>query len=627
MGPGRADRGVTAVTTSWRELSAQGRGETPFGEGGEQGSAHSDPKAASKDSDQGFPESQTEETVVLEDVLKTVGETAYRWDVREDRISWARNAASVLDISDLKKVSTGRAFGLHVDAEHARTRFEALTGGVKRTPNSVVRYRTQYRFLPDGRRGSKARWLEEIGHCRVGADGKPTQVEGTVRVIDDWSEEEQRLRFLGSHDELTGQLNRTRLTERLSELLSKAGPKHEDGGFLLLAVNDLTLINETYGFDIGDQIIAMIGRRLAGALRGRDCIGRFASNKFGILLHDCPGDGVSTIARRLMSLVRDRSFQTGAGTLSASVSIGAVKLPEHASNAQLATGRALQALEAARTGQQDRYRLYQRSERRESERRRAASLADEIVSALNDRRMVLALQPVVRSKTRETVAHECLLRMQKLDGSIQPAGDFVPVAEKFGLSKLIDIRVLELTGELLRERPNAKLCVNVSETVCTDRDWLNALQALANGDKRLPERLVVEVGEAAAMSNLEAMTDFIAEVRRMGSQVALDGFGTGYSSFRHLQSLGVDMVKIDATFVENITKRAQDGYFVRTLVDLASNLGLATVGEGVSDEATAEALERTGLGFMQGYFFGSPEITSNVGGGLARADLGLRDAP
>jgi len=603
------------VTTSWRELSGQRRGEPPFGERDEAGAEHSDPHESSESN------SENEQSVVLEDVMQTVGETAYRWDVVQDRITWAQNAAKVLDVADLKQVSTGRAFGLHVDAEHAGARFEALSGGAKRAPNSEVRYRTQYRFLPDGRRGSKARWLEEIGHCRLGADGKPSLVEGTVRTMDGWSEEEQRLRFLGSHDELTGQLNRTRLTERLAELLSGAGPKHQDGGFLLLAVNDLTLINETYGFDVGDQIIAMIGRRLAGALRGKDCIGRFASNKFGILLHDCPGEGVSTISGRLMSLVRDRPFQTGGGTISASLSVGAVKLPEHASNAQLATGRALQALEMARTGQ-DRFHLYQRSERRESERRRAATLADEIVSALNDRRMVLALQPVVRSKTHEVVAHECLLRMQKLDGSILPAGDFVPVAEKFGLSKLIDIRVLELAGELLRDRPNTKFCINVSETVCRDRDWLNALQALANGDSRLPGRLVVEIGETAAMSKLEPMTDFIAAVRRLGSQVALDGFGTGYSSFRHLEGLGVDMVKIDSTFVENVTSKPQDGYFVRTLVDLASNLGIATVGEGVGDKATAEALERTGIGYMQGYYFGSPEIVANTGAaGLGRADL------
>ncbi|MFD0985993.1 EAL domain-containing protein [Methyloligella solikamskensis] len=599
------------MATSWRDPSGQGRGDTA---------------RKSDEAEIGFSESdearnsEAHHTITLEDVLHTMGETAYRWDMQRDLISWAENAATVLDVPDLKKLNSGRAFGLHVDAEHAGPRFEALTGGPKRTANSEIRYRTQYRFLPDGRRGSKARWLEEIGRCRIGPDGKPARVEGTIRVIDDWSEKEQRLEFLGSHDELTGQLNRTGLTERLAEMLSSAGPKH-DGALLLVAVNDLTLINETYGFDIGDQIIAMVGRRLSRALRGKDCVGRFASNKFGILLHNCPGKGVSVIARRLMSLVGDRPFETGAGGITAGVSVGAVKLPEHATNAQLATGRALQALEAARTNHNDRFMLYQRSERRESERRRAASTADEIVRALNDRRMVLAIQPIVKAKSREIVAYETLLRMHKPDGSIQPAGEFMPVAEKFGLSKLVDARVLELVGELLRMKPTVKFCVNVSPTVSGDRDWLTGLQALANVDRRLPERLIVEINETAAISKLEEMTNFIAEVRRLGTQVALDGFGTGYSSFRHLEGLGIDLVKIDSSFIENVTARVQDGYFVRTLVDLAANLGIATVGEGVGDEATAEALERAGIAFMQGYFFGGPEIAPNVSNSIGRIDL------
>lgn len=583
-----------------------------YAEGGETGDSY----AVSRPSLQ----SENDETVDLEDVLRKVGETAYRWDMISDHISWAGNAAKVLDIPDPKRLNSGRAFGLHVDAEHAGPRFEALTGGANRAPNGEIRYRTQYRFLPDGRRGSKARWLEEIGRCKIGPEGKPVMVEGTLRVIDDWSEKEQRLRFLGSHDELTGQLNRTRLTERLSEFMSNAGPKRQDGAFLLAAVNDLTLINETYGFEIGDQIIAMVGRRLARALRGNDCVGRFASNKFGVLLHNCPGDGLSAIARRLMALVRDHPFETGAGAISVTISIGAVKLPEHANNAQLATGRALQALETARTSRNDRFMVYQRSERRESERRREATLADEIVRALNDRRMVLALQPIVKSKTREIAAFECLLRMQKLDGSVLPAVEFMPVAEKFGLSKLIDARVLELAGDLLRQKPNTRFCVNVSGTVAGDRDWLTALQALANVDRGLPARLIVEINETAAISKLEEMTDFIKTVRSLGCQVALDGFGTGYSSFRHLQGLGIDMVKIDPSFIENVTMRAQDGYFVRTLVDLASNLGIATVGEGVGDEATAEALERTGIAYMQGYFFGGPEISPSAGG-MGRIDL------
>lgn len=546
----------------------------------------------------------------LENVLQSVGETAYRWDVEGDQIAWARNADSVLGVRDISALATGKAFGLHIDSDQAGTRYDAVTGGPKVAPNSDVHYRTHYRFLPDGRRGAKACWLEEVGLCQVGSDGRPKLVQATIRVINDHFDEEQKLRMLRNHDELTGQLSRAHLTDRLSELLSSTGPGAGQGALLLVAVNDLSLINETYGFEIGDQVITIIGRRLARALRGKDCVGRFASNKFGTLLYGCPSAGVTLIARRLMAMVKDHVIETPAGAVAATISIGAVVLPDHASNAQLATGRALQALEAARENRSDHFALYQPSERRESERRRAAGIADEVVRALNDRRMVMALQPVVRAKNRQIAFYECLLRMRKLDGSVLPAGEFMPIAERFGLAKLVDSRVLEIATELLKEMPGVKLSLNISSAAADDEEWMASLEAMAKVNRSLTERLTIEIAESAVIADLEVMIGFVKALKGLGCRVALDGFGTGYSSFRHLRRLGVDLVKIDASFIEGPAMQADDSRFVGTLVDLADNFGIETVGEGVGDEATAIALERAGITYMQGYFFGVPELVT-----------------
>ncbi len=154
-----------------------------------------------------------------------------------------------------------------------------------------------------------------------------------------------------------------------------------------------------------------------------------------------------------------------------------------------------------------------------------------------------------------------------------------------------------------------KLALNVSPAVAHDTAWFSALEATAKMYRSVTERLIIEISESAAIANLEEMVVFVAAVKQLGCQVALDGFGTGYSSFRHLRRLGVDMVKIDASFVEVITSRPDDNYFVRTLVDLARNFGIATVGEGVTDEATAQVLAGAGVTYMQGYLFGGPELT------------------
>ncbi|HEV7464439.1 MAG TPA: diguanylate cyclase, partial [Methyloceanibacter sp.] len=415
----------------------------------------------------------------LEEILESVRETAYRWDFASDRIDWAANAETVLGIADMAELGKGRAFALRVDPEQAGARYDGITGGPHVAPGTELRYCLHYRFLPEGRRGRAALWVEDTGVCSFDADSRPTKAQGTLRVIDDRREKEERLLYLGSHDELTGQLNRTRLTEELTQLLSSAGRAPAKGAFLLAGVYDLTLINETYGFDVGDEVISIVGRRIGRALRGKDCIGRFSSNKFGVVLNDCGGEGVETIARRLMASVRDSVIDTSVGAVATTISVGGVLLPEHAGNAQAAIGRALQALEIARNSRSDHFNLYRPCERRDSERRHAVGIADEIVRALNDRRMILALQPIVTSRSHEPELYECLLRMKRLDGTIACAAEFIPVAEQFGLAKLIDHRVFELAVDLLRSSPTIKLALNVSAVTATDAQWLACLEAFS----------------------------------------------------------------------------------------------------------------------------------------------------
>ena len=544
----------------------------------------------------------------LEQLLTTVRETAYRWNFSTDRIDWAPNAEAVLCVAGADKIDRGRAFALLVDPEQAGARYDGITGGPHVAPETELRYCLRYRFLPEGRRGRAALWLEDTGVCSIDVEGRPRLAQGTLRVINDRREREERLVFLGSHDELTGQLNRTRLTEELTRFLGNAGQNPAKGAFLLAGVNDLTLVNETYGYDVGDEVITIVGRRIGRALRGKDCIGRFSSNKFGTVLQDCSEEGVETIARRLMTTVRDSVIDTSVGAVAATISIGAVLLPEHAGSAQGAIGRALQALDIARSSRSDRFSLYQPCERRDSERRRAVAIADEIVRALNDRRMILALQPIVTSKSHEPELYECLLRMKRLDGTIASASEFIPVAEQFGLAKLVDHRALELAVDLLRSMPKIKLALNVSAATATDPQWLHGLKAFAKGSG-LAERLTIEITETAAISDLAETAKFVAALKALGCRVALDDFGAGYTSFRSLWLLGVDMVKIDGSFIENLGTQAEDELFVRTLIELAKSFGITTVGEWVGDEKTAEMLEKAGISYMQGYFFGAPELT------------------
>jgi diguanylate cyclase (GGDEF)-like protein len=552
------------------------------------------------------------EPLDLEQVLESVRATAYRWNFSTDTIEWAANAAGVLGVDDIAKLRRARAYALHIDPEHAGSRYDGITGAPHAEPGAALRYSLHYRFLPEGRRGKASLWVEDTGVCFTDADGRPMQAQGTLRVIDDRRRQE-RTHLSGSHDELTGQLNRTRLTEALTSLLSDASRSPMNGAFLLAGVNDLTLINETYGFDVGDEVITVVGRRLARALRGKDCVGRFSSNKFGIVLHDCEPAGVEAIARRLMATISEGIIDTSVGAVATTISVGAVILPEHASSAQTAIGRALQALDGGRINRGDRFSLYVPCEHKDSERRHNVIMADEIIRALNDRRMMIALQPIVTSRSHEPELYECLLRMRRLDGTVMSAGEFIGVAEQFGLAKLIDYRVLELTIELLRASPKIKLALNVSASTATDPHWMAGLEGFTGKDRSLTERLTVEITETAAISDVKAAVKFVSTLKSLGCRVALDDFGAGYTSFRSLRQLGVDMVKIDGSFIQNLGTDAEDEMFVRTLIDLAKSFGVVTVGEWVGDEKTVELLEKAGVSYMQGYFFGMPELAKESG--------------
>ena len=573
--------------------------------------AQTDPEWPPGERDEGV-ESGTpapeESPLDLKEILTTIRETAYRWDFASDRIDWAANAEAVLGVAGLSNIAKGRAFALLIDPEHAGARYDGITGAPFTAPGSELRYCLRYRVFPEGRRGRAALWVEDTGVCTIDAQSRPKVAQGTLRIVDTPREQEERHLQPGNHDELTGQLNRTRLAGELARFLENAARTPAKGAFLLAGVNDLTLINETYGYDVGDEVITVVGRRVGRTLRGKDCVGRFSSNKFGILLQDCGAEGAEAIARRIVATVRDSVIETSVGAVSTTVSVGAVLLPQNAANAQTAIGRALEALDVARGSRSDRLIFYRPCERRESDRRRTIAVADEIVRALNDRRMILALQPIVTSRGYEPALYEGLLRMRRLDGSIAPASEFIPVAEQFGLVKLVDHRALELAVELLNSRPDLKLALNVSAATAADPQWLQGLEAFCGNAPGLADRLTIEITETAAISDLEQTADFVAALKGLGCRVALDKFGAGYTSFRNLRLLGVDMVKIDGSFIENLGAQVEDELLVRTLIDLAKSFGISTVGEWVGDEKTAKLLENAGVAYMQGHFFGAPEI-------------------
>ena len=434
-----------------------------------------------------------------------------------------------------------------------------------------------------------------------------------LRVINDRYWEEQKLLYRSDHDELTGQLNRIRLTESLSAVLGRTQRTGQPCAFLMAAVNNLAVVNETFGFDVGGEVIAAAARKIKERLRGGDVLGRYSSNKFGIILHDCGPGAMRIAAERFMKGVREHTIATSACHLTATLSIGGVIMPDQADTVQKALNYALHALDRAKTKRFDCFMNYEPVGAAETTRRKSISVADDVIEALDHQRMGLVLQPMIGAKTGRSEIYECLLRMERPDGSIVSAGEFIPIAEQLGLSRLIDRRTLELSIGILKRHPAIKLSLNVSGLTCSDHEWLVALQRLTGGRKDLTSRLIIEITETAAIQDLDQSINFVDTLKELGCRVAIDDFGAGYTSFKNLKLLNVDMVKIDGAFVKNMADDTSDQIFIKTMIELANTFGLETVAEWVGDERSVELLKKAGITYLQGFYYGLPIEVDQIG--------------
>ena len=229
-------------------------------------------------------------------------------------------------------------------------------------------------------------------------------------------------------------------------------------------------------------------------------------------------------------------------------------------------------------------------------------------AALRQERLLLAFQPVVCSGTGQVDYFECLLRMRDEQGDIIAAANFVTTLEELGLIGMIDRYVLEKTFEELATYPEVRLGLNVSGLTVCDPSWLQLLTSLLHRRADLAPRLVVEITETAALGDIMQSARFVDTLRQLGCRVALDDFGAGHTSLRHLRSLPVQIVKIDGSLIRQVTSRSHHLVFLRHLLGLAETCGLITVAESVESAEEAELLRNEGVARLQGYFIGRPTI-------------------
>ncbi|TWB65074.1 diguanylate cyclase/phosphodiesterase [Bradyrhizobium sacchari] len=535
------------------------------------------------------------------DILAALGQAVFAWDLVSDAIVWGEQVSAVFPGIPAERLATGAEFAKLIEPAHsARTAALAQTSPVHGAGGTP--YRVEYGVRMSA--SDPVVWIEETGRWFAGPDGRPTRAIGSVRINNERHARDEELTKLARLDPLTGELNRSYLIAALAEAIEETTRFRSTAAFMLVGIDHLARVNDAFGFDVADAVILDIAKRIRARLRGGDVLGRFSGNKFGLILKNCTIDDMNVAAERFLAGIRDEVVPTKSGPVSVTASIGAVSLPRYARNTDEAVNRAHETLDAAKRRRAGSFAAWRPDATRDAQRRVNIRVTDEIVTALNERRIKLAYEPVVSAVSRQRAFHECLVRMDQGDGQVLLAPDIVPVAERLGLIRLVDHRVLELVVAELAAAPDVSLSLNISPDTTMDPDWWAGIESLMLAHPGVAERLIVEITETVAIQDIDDVRGFVTRLKNFGSRIAIDDFGAGYTSFRNLRKLGVDIVKIDGAFVQNITHSADDRAFVQTLIDLARRLDIKTVAEWVQDEEAANMLRDWGCDYIQGRLIG-----------------------
>ena len=542
----------------------------------------------------------------LETALRASGDIVYEWDLASDRIVFTGDTTSLFDSGKAKVPATGEDLQTRINPEDVPRRRRALSDHFAGT----CAYDCEFRLRT---RQGEFQWLHDRGAVEFSPAGTPSRMAGVIRLVTLRKQQEERLEYLANFDDLTGHFNKVRLREALEHALAQSQRFGQTGVYMVIGVDHLDRINTGYGYETGNAVLLELGRRLDNHLRAADVIGRPGGDFFGAILSACSEDAALAAAERVLQSMRDNPITVGGDNVHVTVSIGAVAFPNESKTAVDAMTKAESAMQQAKTAGRDCLRFFALSEEQRQGYRASMDIGEEVQLALKEDRIVLAHQPVVDAASHETRYYECLVRMVGRDGSLVPAAQFVPAIEELGLMRSIDNRVRDLAILELERHPDLSLAINISGLTATERSWFRGLVARLKDRSNIATRLLVEITETAALRDIDETSRFVSSLRALGCKVALDDFGSGFTTFHHLKALTVDVVKIDGSFIRDISTDTENQIFIHNLLALARALGVSTVAECVETRAGADYLTGIGIDLLQGYYFGRPEVDGHLG--------------
>jgi diguanylate cyclase (GGDEF)-like protein/PAS domain S-box-containing protein len=532
----------------------------------------------------------------IENVMETIPDVLYILDLEGRLIRWNQKAESATrrPRSELDRLPL---IDLIVPDERAEA-LDAIQRG-----------------LADGRAEVEARLLRTDGtstpyhwSCASLKDsqGRATGLVGIGRDISDRRRAEATIRQLAYYDSLTMLPNRTMVHERLAQAVHSAERRQTPVAFLLLGLNDFRNVNNTLGHRHGDLLLQQIGPRLRDILRQSDTVARLGGDEFALLLPDTDLEGALRVAKKAHQIL-ETPFNVEGLSIGVEASIGVAMFPDHGTSASIVMQRAGVAMYAAKQGGGG-SSVYAADRDHYSPRRLA--LLGELRYAIDHGELILYFQPKIHMQTRRVIGVEALVRWKHPHRGMIPPDDFIPLAERSGLIRPLTQWVLSTALDQARKWEQAgfqlSVAVNLSARNLLDAQIPDHLTELLRRAGTPANRLELEITESTIMADPARALEVLTRLHGMGIPLAIDDFGTGYSSLGYLKRLPVLAVKVDKTFVKNMETDDNDAVIVRSTIELAHNLGLQVIAEGVETSYLWDRLASLGCDAAQGYYISQP---------------------
>ena len=474
-------------------------------------------------------------------------------------------------------------------------------------------FRMEYRML---HRDGQVVWVHDEATVVRDERGVPRFSHGVMMDISDRKRGEENVAFLAYHDALTGLPSRSMFDELLELSLSRA--RRHDGAVAVIAVDidDFRLVNDSLGHVNGDEILRMVADRLREATRETDLVARRGGDQFLMLIADLEWEASNEMetavvraeaAAQRVQQAMSAPFVVDRTELYVSVSMGISIFPKDAGDANGLQRNAEAAMyESKKSGPAG----YVLSSGGAFDSGAKLQFVTRLRKAVDSQRWALHYQPVIELETGRMVGVEALIRWIEPDGTMVPPNDFIPLAEELGLIELIGdwvVRELVYQARAWRELDmDLEIGFNLSPRQFWQPDLSERILARIGDGGVDPARVLVEITETSAMMDPDRAQDILWDLHRGGLKIAIDDFGTGYSSLSRLREMPVDLLKIDRSFVSNVSHDQQSASIVGAFLELARGLGMTTLAEGIETPEELAFLRERGCLLGQGYLFSKP---------------------